>query len=151
MSVNDFFASAALIFCILSPVFAYRTGLGRIGRVNLVTVLLFLLFWGYVLTTGASYNSPASIAFYALFYINLCFAAINSALFIKARHPRASVLKLLGVGILLIIACVLLVEYLHPTNVISDTLLQAAMTAVPIFVTGIIFIRLKKIDRQLEV
>lgn len=150
MLVNGFFASAALVFCILSPVFAYRAGLERIGRLNLVTVLLFLLFWGYVLLTGASYNSLASIAFYALFYINLCFAAINSALLMKTRRPRASLLKLLAVGTLLIGVCVFFVEYLHPTNVISDTLLQATMTAVPIFVTSIIWARLRQIDREPE-
>ncbi|EPE61678.1 putative membrane protein [Exiguobacterium sp. S17] len=69
----------------------------------------------------------------------------------ETRHPRASLFKLLGVGALLIGACVLLVEYLHPTNVISDTLLQATMTAVPIFVTSIVWIRLRRIDRQPEV
>lgn len=148
--MNDFFANLSLVFCLLSPMFAYRADFKRLGHVNLVTVLLFLLFWGYVLTTGAMYNSPASIIFYALLVINLFFAMINSALFMRVRHPRPSLFKLLGMGALLIVACVFFIEYLHPTNVNFDTLMQALMTAVPIFVTGIIFIRLKQIDREPE-
>lgn len=146
----DFFAQMTFVIGILSPIFAYRAGRKVVGRINLVTVFAFSIIWFYVISTGPAYNHPISTLFYALIVVNCGFAIGNSVLFLRERNPLLSLKKLLATLLCLTVLCFVFIELMYPTNVLSDTLLQTVMLTVPLFVCGVIWARLRQIDREPE-
>lgn len=146
----DFFAQLAFVIATLSPIFAYRAGFKKIGRVNLMTVIAFLVVWVCVISTGPAYNSPISLLFYTLIYVNLFFVLGNSILFLRHRDPRIDMKQLIALTGVLTLLCFVFIESVYPTNVVSDTLLQTLLLAVPIFTCGVILTRLRQIDREPE-
>lgn len=146
----EFFAQMTFLIGILSPIFAYRAGRKTLGRINLVTVFLFLISWIYVISTYVAYNHPMSIFFYILIVVNCSFAIGNSMLFLRVRNPSLSWKKLLAIVLSLTALCFVFVELTYPTNVLIDTLLQTVMLMVPLFVCGAVWVRLRQIDREPE-
>lgn len=146
----DFFSMVAIIISVLSPIFAYRVGLTTIGRINLFTVLLFIVSWLCILTMGLLDNHPVSMLFYVSIMVNCCFAVGNSIWFMYERNPKAGVKKLLVVLFVLTVLCFVFIEKADPTTVLQDTLMYTVMLVTAIFVSGIVWTRLRQIDREPE-
>ncbi len=146
----DFSSMVAIVISVFSPIFAYRVGLTTIGRINLFTVLLFIGSWLFILTMGLLYNHPVSMLFYVSIMANCCFVIGNSVWFMHKRNPKASVKKLLVVLSFLTALCFVFIEKAYSTTVLQDTLMHTGMLVTAIFVTGIIWTRLRQIDREPE-
>lgn len=146
----DFSSMIAIVISVFSPIFAYRVGLIIIGRINLFTVLLFVVSWVYILTMGLLYNHPVSILFYVSILVNCCFAIGNSLWFMHKRNPEFGLKKLLVLPLVLAVPCYMFMEKMYPTNLLPDTLMHTVMLVTSIFVPGIIWTRLRQIDREPE-
>lgn len=146
----DFFSMVAIVISVFSPIFAYRIGQRTVSRINLGTVLLFIVSWFCILTLGLPYNHPISILFYISIVVNCCFAIGNSVWFMHKRNPKFSLRKLLVLPLVLTALCFVFIEQMYPTNVLQDSLLHTLMLVTAIFVSGIIWTRLRQIDRKPE-
>ncbi|MCT4784228.1 hypothetical protein NQG63_13265 [Exiguobacterium himgiriensis] len=148
--MGDFFLTTAFFFSLISPIFAYRTGQKWLGRLNLVTLIVFIL--SFVTVHGfVQFHTWLLTAMYALFYINLVFAIITSSMFLHDRHPRASLVKIIGLVSGIFLASLLALYTLALYDVWWKMVIGATITTVTLYVTGVLLLRLKQLDRQPEI
>lgn len=148
--VGDFFITTALFFSLISPIFAYRTGHKWLGRVNMLTLLAFVV--GFLSVHGfVLYDTWLVTAMFALFFLNLLFAIINSSMFIHDRHPRASLAKVAGTVGLIFLGSLLTAYYFDLHGEWWRVIIGATIPTVTLFVTGVLLLRLKQLDKQPEV
>lgn len=134
----------------ISPIFAYRTGQQWLGRVNMLTLLAFVV--GFVSVHGfVLYDTWVVTAMSALFFINLLFAIITSSMFIHDRHPRASRLKIIGVVSEIFLASLLAHYTLALYDVWWKMMVGSTITTVTLYVTSVLLLRLNQLDRQPEI
>ncbi|KDN58088.1 MULTISPECIES: hypothetical protein [Exiguobacterium] len=147
--MGDFFITTAFFFSLISPIFAYRTGQKWLGRVNMLTLLVFVVSFlsvhGFVM-----YNTWLVAAMFGLFFLNLLFAIINSSMFIHDRHPRASVVKVVGTVSVIFLGCLLTAYYFDLHGEWWETIIGATVPTVTLFVTGVLLLHLKQLDQQPE-
>ncbi|MCC5892879.1 hypothetical protein [Exiguobacterium sp.] len=131
----------------ISPVFAYRTGQKWLGRVNALTLILFVVSF-LSMHGGGIYDTRLTTAMFALFFLNLLFAIINSSMFIHDRHPRASLVKVVGTVGLLFLGSLSTAYYFDLHGEWWRVVIGATIPTVTLFVTGVLLLRMKQIDEQ---
>lgn len=146
--MGDFFVNVALVYMLISPVFAYRVGRKRIAWMNVATILFYVVSWGYVLGTGTPAEHPVSILWGVLLFLNLLLAIVTSAMFLYKRWPNHSLLHVGVVAISFFLGSLVVTYSLDSRDVLWEMVLQASMMTVVLFVTCVIWIRLRQIDRQ---
>ncbi|TCI47195.1 hypothetical protein EVJ27_03460 [Exiguobacterium sp. SH3S2] len=148
--MGNFFVNLALFYMMVSPAFAYRVGRKRVARMNIITLLLYIVSWGYVLEAGTPSEHPVSILWGVLLFLNLLLAVITSAMFLYERRPNRSLLYIGVTAIIFFLGSLLVTYSLDSRDILWEMLLQASMTTVVLFVTSVIWIRLRQVDRQPE-
>ncbi|UTT42643.1 hypothetical protein [Exiguobacterium aurantiacum] len=73
---------------------------------------------------------------------------MNSAMFLYERWPNRSLLRIGAVAIIFFLGSLLVTYSLDSRKVLGENLLQASMVTVVLFVTSVIWIRLRQINRQ---
>jgi len=146
--VGNFFVNLALFYMMVSPAFAYRIGRKRVARMNMISLLLYIVSWGYVLGAGTSSEHPVSILWGILLFLNLLLAVMTSAMFLYDRRPTRSLLPIGARAIIFFLGSLLVTYNLDSHEVLGEKLLQASMMTVVLFVTSVIWIRLRQINRQ---
>ena len=114
----------------------------------MISLLLYIVSWGYVLGAGTSSEHPVSILWGILLFLNLLLAVMTSAMFLYDRRPTRSLLPIGARAIIFFLGSLLVTYNLDSHEVLGEKLLQASMMTVVLFVTSVIWIRLRQINRQ---
>jgi len=146
--VGNFFVNLALLYMLVSPAFAYRIARKRVARLNMITLLLYIVSWGYVLGAGTPSDHPVSILWGVLLFLNLLLTMMTSAMFLYERWPNHSLVRIAAVAFSFFLGSLVVTYSLDSRDVLPEMILQASMMTVVLFVTSVIWIRLRQIDRQ---
>ncbi len=133
---------------LVSPVFAYRVGRKRVARLNMITLLFYIVSWGFVLVTGTPSDHPVSILWGILLFLNLFLTVMTTTMFLYERLPNRSLLHIGAMAIIFFLGSLLVTFSLDSREVLGENVLQGSMMTVVLFVTSVIWIRLRQIDRQ---
>ncbi|RHB50153.1 hypothetical protein DW881_07010 [Exiguobacterium sp. AM39-5BH] len=146
--MGNFLVNLSLFYMIVSPVFAYRIGRKRFARLNMITILLYIVSWGYVLGTGTPSDHPVSILWGILLFLNLLLTLMTSAMFLYERWPNHTLMRIVALATSFLLGSLVVAYRLDSRDVLWEMMLQASMMTVVLFVTSVIWIRLRQIDRQ---
>lgn len=146
--MGNFFVNLALFYMLVSPAFAYRIGRKRVARLNMITLGLYIVSWGYVLGAGTPSDHPVSILWGVLLFLNLLLTVMTSAMFLYERWPNHSLVRIAAVATSFFLGSLVVTYSLDSRDVLSEMMLQASMMTVVVFVTSVIWIRLRQINRQ---
>ena len=133
---------------LVSPAFAYRIGRKRVARLNIITLLLYIVSWGYALGAGTPSDHLVSILWGILLFLNLLLTVMISTMFLYERWPNRSLLHIGAVAATFFLGSLVVTYRLDSNDVLWEMMLQASMMTVVLFVTSVIWIRLRQIDRH---
>lgn len=114
----------------------------------MITLLLYIVSWGFVLVMGTPSDHPVSILWGILLFLNLFLTVITTTMFLYERWPNRSLLHIGAMAIIFFLGSLLVTFSLDSREVLGENVLQASMMTVVLFVTSVIWIRLRQIDRQ---
>ncbi len=114
----------------------------------MMTLLLYIVSWGYVLGVGTPSDHPVSILWDVLLFLNLLLTVMTSAMFLFERRSNHSLMRIAAVAASFFLGSLVVTYSIDSRDVLSEMMLQASMMTVVLFVTSVIWIRLRQINRQ---
>lgn len=114
----------------------------------MITLGLYIVSWGYVLGAGTPSDHPVSILWGVLLFLNLLLTVMTSAMFLYERWPNHSLVRIAAMAASFFLGSLVVTYSLDSRDVLSEMVLRASMMTVVVFVTSVIWIRLRQINRQ---